>query len=832
MKRIVTMILALVLLLTLVPFQALEVHAAADYKGSDQLLEIVKKWEGFSAKPYWDYHQWTVGYGTRVPDGKLAEYTANGITEAEATQLLRDMMVLMEKELNSFIDKFGLTLTQGQFDALVSITFNCGPAWLTKVSEFRTAVIEGYTGNDFIFAIAQWSTAGGSTLPALVRRRLCEANMYLNGVYDSVPPANYTYVRYNANGGDSEIITQGYDLNTPAAIRAVPTYAGYQFEGWYTSATGGEKVEILDEGVRNYTLYAHWSAGDGEDLPQDTTDQTIVGTPVNYTVEVATGVLNSFENPIKGALVVDAYCNSDLLDIVAEYTDANGRKWGKIAGKGGWVNLEFTCEPTVDDESNGVEVEVTGSDVNLRRGPGTSYALVGKLQRGAKLIITRTQTRDGYTWGKSSKGWIALKYTNYDAVINGTEDGSTGSTPDTEAPTGPLFTGTVQVSDGLRIRSDAGTGYPVLGYLSNGAKVEILEKKTAGGIEWGRIDKGWISLEYVKADSDNTQTPDEKPAEKLTGTVHITSGTLNVRSGPSTGYGVVILLQKGAKVEILEQKTVGATVWGRIDKGWVSMDYILLDKPSVEEPAEPSEPTTPPATEPEPTDPEPTDPEPTEPEASEPTLPPEEKPVTGKIVLSSGTLNVRAGAGTSYAVVAYLGAGAKVEILEQKTVGATVWGRISKGWISMDYVQLDKDEDSKPATVTGTVTADGTTLRIRKGPGTSYAIAGYLAKGTKVEILEQKAVGSTVWGRIDKGWISLDYVKLEGNDSGANNDFVAINGTITADCLRVRSGAGTSNAIVGLLYYGAKVTILETKVVAGVTWGRTQQGWISMEYVK
>ena len=153
-------------------------------------------------------------------------------------------------------------------------------------STFRTSVIEGWTGDDFLFAIGQWSTAGGVTLPALIRRRLAEANMYLNGAYDSVPPANFGYVRYDPNGGQCDIKTQGYLVGEPIAIRGVPTYAGYNFEGWYTSATGGEKVEQLDEGVRNYTLYAHWSAGDGADMPQETTQETIHGTPVNYQKEI------------------------------------------------------------------------------------------------------------------------------------------------------------------------------------------------------------------------------------------------------------------------------------------------------------------------------------------------------------------------------------------------------------------------------------------------------------------------------------------------------------------------------------------------------------------
>ena len=52
-------------------------------------------------------------------------------------------------------------------------------------------------------------------------------------------------------------------------------------------------------------------------------------------------------------------------------------------------------------------------------------------------------------------------------------------------------------------------------------------------------------------------------------------------------------------------------------------------------------------------------------------------------------------------------------------------------------------------------------LCIRSGPSTGYQVLGYLENGTRIEILEQKIVGSMIWGKIEKGWISLDYVKLD-----------------------------------------------------------------------
>ena len=84
------------------------------------------------------------------------------------------------------------------------------------------------------------------------------------------------------------------------------------------------------------------------------------------------------------------------------------------------------------------------------------------------------------------------------------------------------------------------------------------------------------------------------------------------------------------------------------------------------------------------------------------------------------------------------------------------------------------------------------------------------------------------WGKIDKGWISLSYVVLEGQDPKPQKTTK----TVTADCLRVRSAAGTGNKIVGYLYKDTKVEILETKQVGGAAWGRIASGWISLVYVK
>lgn len=775
-KRILCVLLSAVLFLSLLPVGAIPAMAASGFTASDECIDLLKSFEGFSAKPYWDYSQYTVGYGTKCPDEDYERYMDEGISEEEAEALLRTYVDAMGEGINSFIEKYGLSLSQNQFDALLLFSYNCGTGWLYQSGTFRSAVISGATGNEFLYAIALWCNAGGSILEGLIRRRLAEANLYLNGVYSATAPSNYCYVLYNANGGAASPRIQAYDSDLTAEPIPTPTYDGYSFDGWYTAVSGGNKVTVLDASVRNRTVYAHWNADEESNEPEEpeTPEETespsvepVTGTPVNYYREITVSTMNVMESPSVNSNVLDAVKQGEVVSIVAEYTDSDSVKWGQIQNSG-WIQLQNTKESTGQtstesgSETSAVTVKVTANKVNLREGPGTNYTVVGSADTGKELTITATASGSGYTWGQFNGGWIALKYTNYDSVVNGSS-GNTASSGTTSVM------GTVTAMSGLRIRSGAGTAYSILGFLSYGTRVEILEQKAVSGMTWGKISSGWISLDYVKLDNVSAQAPAE-------------SATPETPTEPET-------------------------------------------------PATPETPTVPEES----------------PETTTPTTP--EAPsagstsgetVTGKVV-NTTSLRIRSGPGTNYSVVGYLSGGTEVTITERTTSASMVWGKISSGWISLDYVELDSASENATPIETGIVTVSSF-LRVRTGPSTTYAIAGYLYNGDKVEILE-KRTGSDgmVWGKVSSGWISLSYVKLDSNGTSSSGSGSSGSSstpassqtkTVTADCLRIRSAAGTSNSIVGYLYQGAKVTILETTTVSGMTWGRIEKGWISMDYVK
>ena len=300
------------------------------------------------------------------------------------------------------------------------------------------------------------------------------------------------------------------------------------------------------------------------------------------------------------------------------------------------------------------------------------------------------------------------------------------------------------------------------------------------------------------------------PPAKQTGVVKV-QDLLRVRSGPGTSYSVTDYLGPDTRVEILEVTTVGATKWGKIESGWVSMDYIILDKPTEEEK-------------------------------------PVENKWTGKVTATE--LYIRNGPGLTYSIVSYLTQGATVTITERQMNGNMEWGKIANGWICLDYVKLDSKENENPdpdpseppespEKWTGVVNVQDC-LRVRTGPGTSYGVIGFLAPQQKVTIMQRKTVDGMEWGEIDGGWISLDYVILDEEEEEEPTDPVdppappvpeTVIKTVIADCLRVRRGPGLDNNIVDFLYYGAKVEIFETAEAAdGTLWGRIATGWISMDY--
>ena len=156
---------------------------------SDVGKQLIKHFEGVHRRPYLcPAILWTVGVGRvlypeqnklKIPERKTYPLRPEHDKEwsDEAVDLLFDADLLRFESgvLRLCPDS---ALIQGQFDALVAFSFNCGLGAL-QASTLRRL----YNAGDVEGAAAQfpkWNKGGGRVLPGLTRRRLEEQALFLS----------------------------------------------------------------------------------------------------------------------------------------------------------------------------------------------------------------------------------------------------------------------------------------------------------------------------------------------------------------------------------------------------------------------------------------------------------------------------------------------------------------------------------------------------------------------------------------------------------------------------------------------------------------------------
>lgn len=134
-------------------------------------LDLIKRFEGFSRTVYFCPAGYpTIGYGHVVKDD---EDFSSGVDEAQAEELLRQDAQIAERAVLRLID---VPLTDGQFDALVSFTYNLGGGALQRSTLRRKINREEHAEVPEQFM--RWVWAGGRKLRGLVRRREAESMRY------------------------------------------------------------------------------------------------------------------------------------------------------------------------------------------------------------------------------------------------------------------------------------------------------------------------------------------------------------------------------------------------------------------------------------------------------------------------------------------------------------------------------------------------------------------------------------------------------------------------------------------------------------------------------
>ena len=125
-------------------------------------INELKDIEGFTPKAFWDYKQWTNGYGTK------ARSKTEVIDKPEGDRRLRHEVAKMEAK----VDKFAPNLPQGTRAALISLSYNSGTAWM---SAGLGKAVKASDQKEIKKRFKMYNKAGGKTLAGLVKRRAREA---------------------------------------------------------------------------------------------------------------------------------------------------------------------------------------------------------------------------------------------------------------------------------------------------------------------------------------------------------------------------------------------------------------------------------------------------------------------------------------------------------------------------------------------------------------------------------------------------------------------------------------------------------------------------------
>jgi uncharacterized protein (TIGR02594 family) len=292
-------------------------------------------------------------------------------------------------------------------------------------------------------------------------------------------------------------------------------------------------------------------------------------------------------------------------------------------------------------------------------------------------------------------------------------------------------------------------------------------------------------------------------------TYQVTSFALRVREGPGTSTRTIGFLLFHDVVDGLGLNEAGDWVNVQTSKGvigWCSSKYLQLQE--------------------------------------EPTPPPAGGQPTAKYRVTASALNVRHGPGLQYQVIGLLVKDTTVPGYETSPDG--YWTQVlledgRMGWCSLKYLDMISGTQTSPGN-TGSVidyrvTADA--LNIRKGPGTHYAVIGYLRRDDLIGGLGLSTDGNWLQVRIangSTGWCAVSYlIPIEAqNPSPEPGSTMKGMHRVIVSRLNLRSGPGVNYPILGELQNEQTVNVIDSSEFD--EWLKIQtaaglEGWCYYEFL-
>lgn len=473
---------------------------------------------------------------------------------------------------------------------------------------------------------------------------------------------------------------------------------------------------------------------------------------------------------------------------------------------------------------------VTGSGVNLRIGPDTSYKSIKKLAKNTLIIILAQEGKWARVIAGENEGYIYTDYVKITgtAVLDEPSAGADNALPSRGAG---VTTGSVN------LRQGAGTDTKKLATLKKGTELELITLENG----WYHIScaagEGYVSAKYVRVtaaipdDAANADDADDaenagadNPANDAPAAKHgagVTTAKVNLRAGASTSAAKIALLKKGTELEIIALEGDWYQVICAAGEGYVTAQYVRMDK---------------------------------EPAAPEPGADAMPQPMGAGV--TSATVNLREAPSTSSKILTQLGRGAEVTLYSLENGWyAAKYGEYS-GYLYAKYVKqtaaapADANADA-PDTAPG-VTPEGSQalpaavelaqgkanakVNMRTGASTSgTGVLCTLSAGSKLNILAEMGDWYYVLYDGRTGFCAKAYITVTSRGTAdiyqGQTALTLISASIKSN-VNFRTGPDTSYPIIRQLNSGEAAMVYMINGAwclarCGDTWG-----YINKDYVK
>lgn len=202
--------------------------------------------EGFNQKCYWDYSQSSIGYGTKCPYSSVQPHKSglHSITKEDAMSAMQTGIAdtYAPKVKRQTAD---LNLNQNQFDALVSLAYNCGGGQnriynSPLVKYLRGELTESQARTQYANYLVK---AGGTWCKGLYNRRVKEANFFFDETCYQPAYANVSLQ------GDRNIFMTGEDV--------LFTVSSDDAEAYYLTVSHDGETLFTEKLVNPTTLYVY-----------------------------------------------------------------------------------------------------------------------------------------------------------------------------------------------------------------------------------------------------------------------------------------------------------------------------------------------------------------------------------------------------------------------------------------------------------------------------------------------------------------------------------------------------------------------------------------------